>query len=90
MWLTFPLAPVAFSFQIHPVPTEPITTTGEVVKIFSERAYHVVLPNGKLVIAHPSRAMAGRITKIIPQARVALEMTPFDFEKARIADVLPV
>lgn len=70
------------------MPTEPITTTGEVLHVFSERAYQVSLPNGKKVIAHPSKAMFSRKDEIILGVRVALEMTPFDFEKARIADIL--
>jgi len=70
------------------VPTEPIVTTGEVLKIFSDRAFQVALPNGKEVIAHPAKSMFERKDEIIPGAKVTLEMTPFDFEKARIADVL--
>jgi translation initiation factor IF-1 len=69
------------------VPSEPITTTGEVLHIYSDRAYQVSLPNGKEVIAHPSRSMISRKDEIVPGARVALEMTPFDFEKARISDI---
>ena len=70
------------------MPTEPIITTGEVLKIFSDRAYQVALPNGKAVIAHPAKKMFERKDEIVPGAKVTLEMTPFDFEKARIADVL--
>jgi len=70
------------------VPTEPIVTTGEVLKIFSDRAYQVALPNGKKVIAHPAKSMNARKDEIVPGAKVGLEMTPFDFEKARIAKLL--
>ena len=70
------------------VPTEPITTTGEVLKIFSDRAFQVALPNGKEVIAHPAKSMFERKDEIVPEAKVTLEMTPFDFEKARISDIL--
>ena len=88
--LAFPLPPC---FSSHPVqnsrvPSEPITTTGEVLHIYSERAYQVSLPNGKMVIAHPAKAMFSRKDEIVPGAKVALELTPFDFEKARIADIL--
>jgi translation initiation factor IF-1 len=41
-----------------------------------------------MVIAHPAKAMFSRKDEIVPGAKVALEMTPFDFEKARIADIL--
>jgi translation initiation factor IF-1 len=74
--------------KLLPVPTEPIITTGEVLKIFSDRAYQVALPNGKPVIAHPAKRMLERKEEIVPGAKVTLEMTPFDFEKARISDVL--
>ncbi|MGB0327606.1 MAG: hypothetical protein ACPGJR_08720 [Akkermansiaceae bacterium] len=70
------------------VPSEPIITTGEVLRIFSERAFEVSLPNGKKVIGHPAKALAAVRDRIIPGAKVTLEMTPFDFEKARIAGIV--
>lgn len=69
------------------MPSEPIITTGEVLLVYSDRAYQVSLPNGKKVIAHPAKALEAQKTKIVPGARVTLEMTPFDFEKARIAAI---
>jgi len=41
------------------------------------------------VIAHPAKALEARSGEIVPGAKVTLEMTPFDFEKARIAEILP-
>lgn len=70
------------------MPTDPITTTGEVLHKFSENAFKVSLLNGKEIIAHPARDMAERIAEVIPGARVALEMTPFDFEKGRIVEIV--
>ncbi len=70
------------------VPTEPIITTGEVLKIFSDRAYQVALPNGKVLIAHPAKGMLQRKGEIVSGVMVRLEMTPYDFEKARISDVV--
>lgn len=70
------------------MPSEPIETTGEVLLIYSERAFRVRLPNGKEVLAHPAKALASRLAEIIPGVRVRLEMTPFDFEKARIAEIV--
>ena len=46
------------------------------------------LPNGKKVIAHPAKSILSRKDEIVEGAKVTLEMTPFDFEKARISDVL--
>jgi translation initiation factor IF-1 len=70
------------------VPSEPIITTGEILRIYSERAFEAKLPNGKKVIAHPAKALAPQVDRIVPGARVRLEMTPFDFEKARIAGIV--
>lgn len=70
------------------MPTEPITTTGEILTILSERAFKVRLPNGKEVIGHPARALAEKGTEFSAGQRVSLEMTPYDFEKARIAAVI--
>ena len=70
------------------MPSEPIITTGEILRIFSERAFEVSLPNGKKVVGHPAKALAAEREKIVPGAKVRLEMTPFDFEKARIAGIV--
>jgi translation initiation factor IF-1 len=70
------------------VPSEPIITTGEVLRIYSEKAFEVSLPNGKKVIGHPAKALAGERGQIVPGVKVRLEMTPFDFEKARIAEIV--
>ena len=67
------------------MPSEPIITTGEVLLVYSDRAYQVSLPNGKKVISHPAKALEAQQNEIVPGAKVTLEMTPFDFEKARIA-----
>ena len=83
------LASPADLSKIHGVPSEPIITTGEVLLVYSDRAYQVSLPNGKKVIAHPARALESRKSEIVSGAKVTLEMTPFDFEKARIADIAP-
>ncbi len=73
----------------RPVPSEPIITTGEILRIYRERAFEVSLPNGKKVIGHPAKALAEKSGRLVPGARVRLEMTPFDFEKARIAGIVP-
>ena len=83
------LASQADLSKIQGVPSEPIITTGEVLLIYSDRAFQVSLPNGKKVIAHPAKALEARNSEIVPGAKVTLEMTPFDFEKARIAEIAP-
>lgn len=64
-------------------------TTGEVLLVYSDRAFQVSLPNGKKVMAHPAKALESRKGEIVPGVRVTLEMTPFDFEKARISGITP-
>lgn len=70
------------------MPTEPITTTGEILEILNERAMKVRLPNGKEVIGHPSKALAQTGVEFSSGQRVTLEMTPYDFEKARVSAVI--
>lgn len=70
------------------MPTEPITTTGEILAILSDRAFRVRLPNGKEIIGHPSKTLASEKPDLTPGKKVRLEMTPYDFEKGRIAAIL--
>lgn len=70
------------------MPADPITTTGKVLHVYSEKAFKVSLPNGKEIIGHPSKGMAERMDEIVPGVRVSLEMTAFDFEKGRIVEIL--
>ena len=70
------------------MPTEPITTTGEILTVLSDRAFRVRLPNGKEVIGHPSKAIVSQKDELQPGVSVRLEMTPYDFEKARIAKIV--
>lgn len=66
----------------------PITTTGTITETLSNGIYLASLPNGKIVHAHPGddfeRIHPGRLQ---PGDRVQLELTPFDFSKARIAAI---
>ena len=63
----------------------PIVTTGVIKEVLSARVFQVELPNGKLVIGHLPERLAGLAAGLTSTVRVDLEMTPFDFEKARIA-----
>lgn len=70
------------------MPIEPITTTGVIIERYSEKAYRVSLPNGKEVIAHPRKDLREDPSPLLPEVKVRLEMTPYDFEKARIAAII--
>lgn len=84
-----PLDSDADPLQITAVPTEPILTSAEILKIYSARAFVAKLPNGKEIITHPAKRLEERIGEIVPGVRVTLEMTPYDFEKGRIAEINP-
>jgi translation initiation factor IF-1 len=70
------------------MPEAPITTTGTITEILDSTTCQVALPNGKIIIGHlPKRlnTIAGTLT---PGQPVHLELTPYDFEKARIAGIV--
>lgn len=70
------------------MPEPPITTTATVTKIITPgRLFQVELKNGLLIPAHVSRQarLAGLHCEFAEGDRVALEFTPYDFSKARIA-----
>lgn len=70
---------------LHPVPAEdPIVTEATVASVVAPRVFHVDLPNGKRVIAHVPARAAPSATTIRPGDIVVLEMTPYDFDHARI------
>ena len=62
----------------------PIMTTGIIREVLSTRVFRVELPNGKIVVGHLPGRLAGLAGELASNIRVDLEMTPFDFEKARI------
>ena len=62
----------------------PIMTTGIIREVLSGRVFRVELPNGKMVVGHLPGRLAGLAEELASSIRVDLEMTPFDFEKARI------
>ncbi len=63
----------------------PIETVGIVRENLPGEVFRVELPNGKLVYGHLPRRLAELAENLGPGQRVNLEMTPFDFDKARIA-----
>ena len=67
------------------MPETPITTTGTVRDVMGASTFHVALPNGKIIVGHLPRRLKELGPSIEPGRRVALELTPYDFEKARIA-----
>ena len=70
------------------MPVEPITTIGQIIARLGDHAFKVSLPNGKEVIGHPHKSLFDRKDELVSGVKVKLEMTPFDFEKARIASII--
>jgi translation initiation factor IF-1 len=66
------------------MPDATIQTWGEVVEIRGAVLYRVILPNGKVILAHLSKALAEAGAKFGGGDRLLLELTPYDFDQARI------
>ncbi|BCX49556.1 hypothetical protein HAHE_34640 [Haloferula helveola] len=65
----------------------PITVEGQVIRVLKPGLFEVELPNGKRTCAHLSKELAADDGQPEAGQRVGLEMTPFDFDTARIASI---
>lgn len=63
----------------------PIITHGTIIARRDERTFRVELKNGKIILGHVAKKLADQAAEMREQDTVTLEMTPFDFEKGRIA-----
>ncbi len=66
------------------MPDTPIHTHGRILEILSPVLCRVVLPNGKVLLAHASKAVADADILVAVNDEVLLEFTPYDFDTARI------
>jgi len=66
------------------MPDTPIYTLGIILKKLGPILYRTELPNGKCVMGHLSKPLTLAAAEFPEGARVQLEMTPFDFDQARI------
>lgn len=62
----------------------PIKVRGVVREALPNTKFRVELENGHMVLAHVSGKIRQRYIKILPGDEVDLEMSPYDFDKARI------
>ncbi|BCU79067.1 hypothetical protein [Luteolibacter sp. LG18] len=62
----------------------PVRTTATIEKPLDSNLYHAALPNGKIVIAHLSKALLEAHAVFEAGQQVHLELTPYDFDTARI------
>jgi len=69
------------------MPEAPIETPAIVRETHGRNTWRAELPNGKVIIAHLPRRAAHLADRIAPGTRLILEMTPYDFEKGRIARI---
>ena len=66
------------------MPDAPIHTVGRVLESLGPVLCRVVLPNGKVILAHGSKRLADTLTAFAVDDLVLLEFTPYDFDTARI------
>ena len=61
-----------------------IEQDGTIIEALSNAMFRVESENGHIVIAHISGQMRMHYIKLLPGDKVKLEMSPYDFSKARI------
>ncbi|MEO5714846.1 MAG: translation initiation factor IF-1 [Luteolibacter sp.] len=66
------------------MPDATIHTVGKVLLNLSAVLYRVELPNGKIILAHISKPLTVAKAVFSPDDRLILELTPYDFDNARI------
>lgn len=66
------------------MPDATIHAVGEILENLNPILYRVALPNGKLILAHLSKALTEAGTVFPVAERVVLELTAYDFDQARI------
>lgn len=66
------------------MPDSTIHTDATVLDPAGGPLYQVRLPNGKIILAHLSKELARENTRFAAGDRLLLELTPYDFDQARI------
>jgi translation initiation factor IF-1 len=65
-----------------------LRTRGIILKKLENGLHEASLPNGKKVIAHLSKELASAPPELPDETAVLLELSPFDLDRARIAEVV--
>ena len=81
------LAEAGKTFQRLRVYESPVVAEGTVIRIIKPGLFEIELPNGKITLGHFSKALATADPELLPGGQVTLELTPFDFDSARIAAI---
>ena len=71
------------------MPEAAIETTGTILERKGEILYRVELMNGKVVLGHLSKKLTDEKAELADSTQVLLEMTPYDFDQARITGIDP-
>jgi translation initiation factor IF-1 len=66
------------------MPDATIHTCGKVLEQAGPVLYRVSLPNGKVILAHLSKRLADENAAFAAGDSLLLELTPYDFDTARI------
>lgn len=66
------------------MPDATIHTCGRVLETLNPVLYRVSLPNGKIILAHLSKRLTEEKTAFCVGENLLLELTPYDFDTARI------
>jgi translation initiation factor IF-1 len=66
------------------MPDASIHAVGKILEKLNPVLYRAELPNGKIIVAHLSKPLADASASFADDDRVLLELTPFDFDNARI------
>ncbi len=66
------------------MPDATIHTLGRVLETRGPVLYRVSLPNGKIILAHLSKDLAAEQASFAVGEDLLLELTPYDFDTARI------
>jgi translation initiation factor IF-1 len=61
-----------------------IRMQGEIVDSLPNATYRVKLENGQMVVGHVAAEMRVHTVRILPGDRVTVELTQYDFSRARI------
>lgn len=71
------------------MPDATIHTRGKVLEQRGPVLYRVSLPNGKIILAHLSKQLADDKASFSAGSSLLLELTPYDFDTARILGRAP-
>ncbi len=63
----------------------PVTTVAVILHPRGDHSFAATLPNGKPVVAHLPAALATLTPQLTQGTHVTVELTPYDFDHARIA-----